>query len=59
MEENEILLKDAKCENCKWFFTAKTDDGRFYRCENDTAKEFIKRIAPDFGCKYFETENVL
>ena len=54
--DNETLLKDAVCEHCKWYYTGKSDDGRFYRCENDEAAYFIHRysIKPDFGCKFFE-----
>lgn len=53
MEENEVLLSDVKCECCKFYYTGKTDDGRFYMCNNEEAKRFIKEIEPNFGCKYF------
>jgi hypothetical protein len=52
--DNETLLKDAVCEHCKWLYAGKSDDGRFYRCTNDETVNFIHRIQPDFGCKFFE-----
>lgn len=52
--EDEILLSDIRCEKCKYYFTAKWDEGRFYRCENEEAKSFVKEITPQFGCIFFK-----
>jgi len=56
MEEEEILLKDVRCDKCKSYYTAKPDDGRIRWCMNEEAKQFIKEIKDDFGCIFFEPE---
>lgn len=57
--EEEILLEYAKCEKCKWYYTAKTDDGRFYMCNNEETKPYIKEIKPQFGCTFFEKREII
>lgn len=66
--ENEFIYYDTteeviesvksmmRCDDCKFCYTWK-NDGRWYRCENESAKENgIDQISNPrtFGCIYFE-----
>lgn len=53
---DEISINSCTCTDCKFLFTGKTDDGRFYNCDNPEYYEVTKRyeVKPDFGCVYFE-----
>lgn len=46
------------CESCKFIYAGKTDDGRFYRCENELYKSVTgnESVNPNFGCVFFEKE---
>lgn len=50
------MVGNIRCEQCKWYWTGKDDDGRFYNCDSKKAKPFVKAVNPDFGCIYFEQE---
>jgi len=54
----EILLDEARCESCKFCYAAKDDDGRFYMCNNEKTNKYIKEIDRDFGCIYFEPNDL-
>lgn len=47
-------IEDISCENCKFYYTSKTDDGRHYFCHNDKTDKYIKEIDPNFGCKFYK-----
>lgn len=56
MEEDDkpILLSEAKCPDCKFFYRCKDDDGSWYVCSNNDASKYLKHIDRDFGCSFFE-----
>jgi len=52
--DDETLISEARCENCKFCYFAKDDDGSWLMCESEEAKEFVKKPHRNFGCRFFE-----
>lgn len=52
----EVPHNFNKCEDCKFLHTGKSDDGRFYSCDNKDYFDITKNytVAPNFGCAFFE-----
>lgn len=60
-DSSNIDVSHFSCSTCKYLWSGKTDDGRFYRCENeDVDKQFSPIINSStiykFACNKHEEE---